>query len=135
MQEYPVVHEGTWSTCIFLFIENLIISVKKVRIYHMKQIYHMRKNLKCFLVTSCAEIRLSCGNFLHRQGAFKKYVRCGGRRSIQSKRKRTGRRGGQALCTFVLWKKILWFFKQQTRVLSDTLLGSCYKFCYFESKI
>ena len=57
----------------------------------------MWKNFKYFLITSCADIQLSYGNFLHQPGAFKKYVRHGGRRSIKSERKGTWGGSGEAI--------------------------------------
>ena len=72
--------------------------------YHMKQIDHMQKNLKYFLITSCADIQLSCADFLHQQGAFKKCVHRGGGRSIKSELKPT--EGGQAYLYVRFLKKM-----------------------------
>lgn len=85
----------------------------------------MRQNLNYFLITSCTDIQLSCGNFLHQQQAFKKYVLCGERRSVKSERKQTGKGGVQAYLCVRSVKKIAWFFKKQTRFLSANLPDSC----------
>ena len=134
MQEYPIVHEGTWSTCIFLFIENFIISVKKVRICHMKQIYHMQKISNVFwlhlALTSAFLAVTFCTNRGHSKCTF--VVQGGG--PYKANENEQGDGVVKLICTFALWKKIAWFFKQQTRVLSDKFLGSCSKFCCFESK-
>ena len=66
----------------------------------MKQIYRMRKNFKCFLVISCTDIWLSCGNFLHQQGHSKSMFVVEGGGPYKANENEQGEGSVKPICTF-----------------------------------
>ena len=62
-------------------------------------------------------------------------VRLSERWSLKSERKQTGRGGWSSLSVCLLYEKNRLILQTANRVLSDKLLGSCLKFCYFEPSL